>query len=193
MPNGSTSDLPKATWNSVTVVESDDIAHVEGNAYFKITDVNSDILTESSVTKPTYCHWKGMAYYYDLKVRGKINVGAAWHYPAPYPQANIISNRIAFWKGVEVQDLPKGRGLVEGKPCLGDKVGWEALCWLIKFSDKAIIPMEEVTKITKIKADEIESFWNNYDVKRYAARYGRLLSLDPKKGWSLVADKCFRK
>ncbi|MGI8774854.1 MAG: DUF427 domain-containing protein [Actinomycetota bacterium] len=32
------------------------------------------------------------------------NEGAAWYYPKPSPLARKIKDRVAFWKGVEVDD-----------------------------------------------------------------------------------------
>ena len=34
--------MAKATWNGVTLAESDEVAHVEGNAYFPMESVNWD-------------------------------------------------------------------------------------------------------------------------------------------------------
>ncbi len=45
---------------------------------------------------------KGTASYYNLKVDGKENTDAAWYYPTPSGLAKSITNRVAFWKGVEV-------------------------------------------------------------------------------------------
>ena len=70
--------MAKATWNGATLAETDDIAHVEGNAYFPISAVNKQYLSESSETRQTYCHWKGIAEYYDINVNGETNVGGAW-------------------------------------------------------------------------------------------------------------------
>ena len=168
--------MPKAVWNGVTIVETDDIAHVEGNAYFPLKAINRGFLTESSETPPTYCHWKGIARYYDITIDGETNIGGAWYYPAPYPQAEIITGRVAFWRGVEVTGVPEGRGLVEGEPRLDGRTGWEALCWLIKFSGSPAISMDEIESVTGITAAEMEASWQIHDVQRYAARYKRTLA-----------------
>ena len=37
-----------------------------------------------------------------LEVDGKTNPDAAWYYPEPKDAAKEITDRVAFWKGVEV-------------------------------------------------------------------------------------------
>jgi len=37
-------------------------------------------------------------------VHGKKNPDAAWYYPEPKEAAKEIKGRIAFWKGVKVED-----------------------------------------------------------------------------------------
>ncbi len=92
----------KAIWNGVVIAESDQTIVVEGNHYFPPSAVNRDYLRESSTH--TVCPWKGTASYYTLEVDGKINTDAAWYYPDPKPAAANITNYIAFWRGVQVQD-----------------------------------------------------------------------------------------
>ena len=56
-------------------------------------------------TEETYqCNWKGLANYYDVKVDGEINKGAAWVYKNPSEKAKNIKGYFAFWKGVEVSE-----------------------------------------------------------------------------------------
>ncbi len=90
----------KAIWNGKVIAESNDIVNVEGNSYFPIDSVNKEYLKESD-TK-TVCHWKGTASYFDLQVDGKTNKDATWYYPNPSDQAKSITDRVAFWKGVQV-------------------------------------------------------------------------------------------
>ncbi len=67
--------MAKAVWNGMTLAESDDIALVEGNPYFPKSSVNWDLFRDSETAKPTYCHWKGTATYYDIAVGGETNEG----------------------------------------------------------------------------------------------------------------------
>jgi uncharacterized protein (DUF427 family) len=91
----------KAIWNGVVIAESDDTVVVEGNHYFPLNSVNPDTVEPSSTH--TTCAWKGEASYYTLRANGQENVDAAWFYPEPLPGAEAVSERIAFWRGVEVQ------------------------------------------------------------------------------------------
>ncbi len=92
--------MTTATWNGQTIAESDDIVEVEGNAYFPRSAVRDDVLQPSNTH--TVCPWKGTASYYTLMVDGRTNADAAWFYPAPKDAARQITDRVAFWKGVEV-------------------------------------------------------------------------------------------
>jgi uncharacterized protein (DUF427 family) len=164
--------MAKAIWNGATLAESDDIALVEGNPYFPSESVNWDLFRESADTKPTYCHWKGMATYYDIAVGGEVNEGACWRYGEPYEESAVIADRVAFWKGVELIDAPDGTGLVERQPSLrGDKTGWEALCWLIRNSTETAHSAADITRNTDISESDIAEAWAVYDVQRYAGRY----------------------
>lgn len=92
--------MVKATWNGVTIAESDATVVVEGNHYFPPAAVNPAYLAPSSTQ--TRCPWKGTASYHSLVVDGATNPDAAWYYPEPFEAAAEIKDRIAFWKGVEV-------------------------------------------------------------------------------------------
>ena len=83
--------MAKATWNGVVIAESDDTVVVEGNHYFpRDSDTH------------TVCPWKGTASYHSLEVDGTTNPAAAWYYPEPKDAAKEITDRVAFWRGVEV-------------------------------------------------------------------------------------------
>ena len=90
----------KATWNGVTLAESDDTVVVEGNHYFPADSINAEHFVDSDTH--TTCPWKGQASYKTIEVDGAQNVDAAWFYPAPKDAAAEIRDRFAFWKGVEV-------------------------------------------------------------------------------------------
>ncbi|MDZ7631530.1 MAG: DUF427 domain-containing protein [Gemmatimonadaceae bacterium] len=90
----------KATWNGVVVAESDDTVVVEGNHYFPAASLKREYVADS--THHTSCPWKGTASYYTLRVNGSENRDAVWYYPAPKAGAEAVTNRVAFWKGVQV-------------------------------------------------------------------------------------------
>jgi uncharacterized protein (DUF427 family) len=93
--------VPKATWNGVTLAESDKCEVVEGNQYFPPDAVNREYFKESHTH--TTCPWKGLASYYSVVVNGKENKDAAWYYPQPKEAAKNITDYVAFWKGVKVE------------------------------------------------------------------------------------------
>jgi uncharacterized protein (DUF427 family) len=92
----------RATWNGVMIAESNDTVVVEGNHYFPAAAVRADVLQPSART--SVCSWKGTASYHSLLVNGQINQDAAWVYPTPHAAAMAIAGRIAFWRGVTVEN-----------------------------------------------------------------------------------------
>jgi uncharacterized protein (DUF427 family) len=90
----------KATWNGVTIAESDQTVVVEDNHYFPPESVNAEFLRTSDTH--TICPWKGEASYKTIEVAGQSNPDAAWYYPDPKDAAAEIKDRFAFWRGVEV-------------------------------------------------------------------------------------------
>ena len=46
--------MVKAIWNGAVLAESDDIALVEGNAYFPLSAINKDYFKKSADVRPTY-------------------------------------------------------------------------------------------------------------------------------------------
>ncbi len=95
--------MMRATWNGVTIAESDDTVIVEGNHYFPADSVNPTLLAPSD--HRTSCPWKGTASYHGVVVDGQTNANAAWFYPAPKDAAKEITGRLAFWKGITVAEV----------------------------------------------------------------------------------------
>lgn len=91
----------KATWNGVTIAESDDTVVIEGNHYFPRDAIRQEYFKNSDTH--TTCPWKGEASYFNVVVNGETNKDAAWYYPHPKPAAQEIQDRVAFWKGVKVE------------------------------------------------------------------------------------------
>lgn len=91
----------EAIWNETILAESKDTKVVEGNHYFPHSSIDKKYFKQSETQ--TKCPWKGTAHYYHLEVNGKINKDAAWYYPEPKEAASHIKNRVAFWKGVQVE------------------------------------------------------------------------------------------
>ena len=93
--------MTTAIWNGTVIAESDDIVTVEGNAYFPRASLRDDVLRPSDTH--TFCPWKGTASYLSLAIDGQTNRDAVWYYPRPKKAATEITDRVAFWKGVEVR------------------------------------------------------------------------------------------
>ncbi len=91
----------KAIWNGQVLAESDNTVVVEGNHYFPKDSIRAEFFSPSDLK--TFCAWKGEASYYNLKVEGDENAGAAWYYATPKAEAREIEDRVAFWRGVEVE------------------------------------------------------------------------------------------
>ena len=92
----------KAIWNGQIIAESEDTLTVENNHYFPKSSLNSDFFKPSETS--SHCPWKGDASYYSVIVEGKENKDAAWYYPEPKEAAKKIKDRVAFWKGVVVNE-----------------------------------------------------------------------------------------
>ncbi|MEY2984780.1 MAG: hypothetical protein RLZZ568_1397 [Cyanobacteriota bacterium] len=93
--------MAKATWNGVTLAESNDVEMVEGNIYFPPDTIDRQYFQDSNTH--TTCFWKGTASYYTLVVNGQVNKDAAWYYPHPKEKAQNIKDHVAFWRGVSVE------------------------------------------------------------------------------------------
>ncbi len=92
--------MPKATWNGQTIAESDDTVVVEGNHYFPRASLREDVLRPSQTH--SVCPWKGTASYLSLEHEGASSADAVWFYPEPKDAAAAVTDRVAFWKDVEV-------------------------------------------------------------------------------------------
>jgi uncharacterized protein (DUF427 family) len=91
----------KAIWNNTVVAESNDTVVVENNHYFPADSIKKEYFEDSIAH--TSCPWKGRASYYSLRVDGELNKDAAWYYPEASAAAANIEGRVAFWKGVKIE------------------------------------------------------------------------------------------
>ncbi|MEV6250339.1 DUF427 domain-containing protein [Streptomyces sp. NPDC051742] len=92
----------RAIWNNMTIAESEDTVVVEGNHYFPRSALREDVLRASDTH--TTCSWKGLASYYALEGDGVRSEDAIWYYPDPERGAEMVRDRVAFWKDVQVVD-----------------------------------------------------------------------------------------
>jgi uncharacterized protein (DUF427 family) len=95
-----TVDHVKAIWKDIVLADSDDTVVVEGNHYFRRSALRDDLLVESDTH--TVCGWKGVASYYHLQHGDERSADAVWFYPDPKPEAEMVRDRVAFWKDVKV-------------------------------------------------------------------------------------------
>jgi len=91
----------RAIFNGAVIAESEDTVVVEGNHYFPPESLRREYFTESRAH--TLCFWKGIAFYYTVTVDGVSSRDAAWYYPHPSPLARKMKDRVAFWRGIEVE------------------------------------------------------------------------------------------
>lgn len=91
----------QAVFNGTVIAESDETVVVEGNHYFPIDSARIEYFEPSGTH--TVCPWKGIASYYTVNVDGQSSSDAAWYYPTPSEAAVQITDRVAFWRGVEVR------------------------------------------------------------------------------------------
>jgi uncharacterized protein (DUF427 family) len=63
--------------------------------YIPIEDVRSGVLRPSS--RRSFCEWKGVAHYFDVKAGDHIADGAAWGYDDPGSPFEGIRNHVAFY------------------------------------------------------------------------------------------------
>ena len=96
--------MVRACWNGAVIAESTDTVVVEGNHYFPVEAVDRQYLRDSDTH--SVCPWKGTASYYTVVVDGRENPDAAWYYPEPKDAARAVTGRVAFWRGVEVEEAP---------------------------------------------------------------------------------------
>ncbi|HEX3005657.1 MAG TPA: DUF427 domain-containing protein [Angustibacter sp.] len=93
--------MARATWNGLTIAESDDTVVVEGNHYFPRSELREDLVRDSDTH--TVCPWKGTASYFTLEHDGALSKDAVWYYAEPKAAAADIAGRVAFWKDVVVE------------------------------------------------------------------------------------------
>jgi Uncharacterized protein conserved in bacteria len=73
----------------------------EGNHYFPPDSISWAYFRDSD--HHAICPWKGTASYRDVVVGDAVNEDAAWYYAAPKEAAAQSKDRVAFWRGVQIQ------------------------------------------------------------------------------------------
>jgi uncharacterized protein (DUF427 family) len=63
--------------------------------YIPPEDVDPDSVLAS--TRTSFCEWKGEARYWSVRAGDRLAKDAAWSYPEPYPEFEIIRDYFAFY------------------------------------------------------------------------------------------------
>ena len=63
--------------------------------YIPPEDICTEFLTHNG--RSSFCEWKGLAGYYDVKVGDRRLTAVAWYYPKPTPEFAAIQNYVAFY------------------------------------------------------------------------------------------------
>lgn len=84
----------KATFQGVTIAQSDYCLTTEGVLYFPAQSIVKQYFTLSE--HRYHCAWKGDAGYYDLTINGHILENAAWFYDHPTDAAGELKDFVAF-------------------------------------------------------------------------------------------------
>jgi uncharacterized protein (DUF427 family) len=92
----------QAIWRGVVVAESGDVVVFEGEHYFPADALKREYTLSSN--RRSMCSIKGPATYYTLFVDGDANQDAAWSYAEPTEAAAAIKGRVAFGRGVAIQE-----------------------------------------------------------------------------------------
>lgn len=94
----------QALWHNTVIAQTRTFETVEGNRYFPADSLNRQHFQPSQTVST--CPWKGQASYYHVVVGDQVNKDAAWFYPDPKAAAANIAGHVAFWRGVQVVEVP---------------------------------------------------------------------------------------
>lgn len=91
----------KIIFNQVTIADSCNTYRVLETShppvyYIPPEDIEMKYF-EPVVSQRSFCEWKGLAGYYNLKVGDKQVANAAWYYPQPTAEFAPIKNYLAFY------------------------------------------------------------------------------------------------
>ena len=154
--------MAQATYNGAQIAQSEDVALVEFAVYFPLDSVAPGALRDSAVP-PSYCHWKGLATYFDVVVGDTVNEGAAWTYAKPYDEAKAVAGKVAFWKGVEITGKPEGEPATDPGGPLGDRTGYQALTWLLVRTKENTLSAAQIEDLVGLGGEALtQAFHHEY-------------------------------
>jgi uncharacterized protein (DUF427 family) len=91
----------KATLNGTVLADSDHTVAVRGYDYFPLASARTEWLEKSPKTSKDLECPHGVQFY-DIVLDGKRFARNSWIYEAPQPAMSAVTNRVGFWKEVEV-------------------------------------------------------------------------------------------
>ena len=92
----------KAIWKNQVLAESNQPLEIEGNLYFPQDSVNYNYLVSN---EDNYNNaWENPVITLNLEVNGEQKQNAAWYYPNPKNDAQMVTGYVAFWKGIKIVD-----------------------------------------------------------------------------------------
>ena len=95
------SEPVRVVFNGVTIAETMRATRVleaghPPTYYIPRNDVRMERL-EAVFGASSYCEWKGVARYFDVRVNGRLAKRAAWSYPQPTQAFSALRNHLAFY------------------------------------------------------------------------------------------------
>ena len=89
-------------WRGVEIARTRDSVRVLETAhppsfYLPWADVDRTLLHAEPGS--SFCEWKGPASYWSLVDGAERLAGVAWSYPRPFPGAQVLADRVAFYPG----------------------------------------------------------------------------------------------
>lgn len=91
----------KIIFNQVIIAQSTDTYRVLETShppsyYIPTKDIMMEYLKPVASGR-SFCEWKGVAGYYNLQVKNRQVINAAWYYPQPTIEFMLIKNYLAFY------------------------------------------------------------------------------------------------
>jgi uncharacterized protein (DUF427 family) len=88
--------------------------------YIPQADIDMTLLRENSRT--SFCEWKGLSTYYDVRLPGPTMRSVAWSYPNPSPGFEALRDHLAFYAApFEACFVDEERAVPQAGPFYG---GW---------------------------------------------------------------------
>ena len=115
--------------------------------YFPRDDVRMDLLRPTDLR--THCPFKGDASYWTIEVEGRSAPNAAWSYEAPYQEATIVKDHIAFyWSRIDAW-FEDGEPITEPPQRTAAATANPLLDWVMREAWKAPTPQDLIRRLAR--------------------------------------------